>query len=94
MRFCLNRKLSPWIQDGARPSSAATDALLRLSDTEIADDRARGLLRRQLEVVLARDRLRMRRLDPGDLNAVTAEIRRWRPVAVLARTLGCSGVRT
>jgi predicted Ser/Thr protein kinase len=56
------------------------DAEFRLIDEEIVAYRARGLVRRELEAVIERNRLRMQRLAAGDLAAVTAELRHWRPV--------------
>src|SRR5262249_40366786 len=37
---------------------------------------------RQLKAVIARNIARMQRLDPGDLDAILADVRVWRPIAV------------
>jgi predicted Ser/Thr protein kinase len=58
------------------------DERFRLVDREIAGYRARGLSTRQLKAVIARSNLRMQRLDPGDLEAILADVRFWQPIAV------------
>lgn len=54
----------------------------RLVDREIASYRARGLPMRQLKAVITRNDLRMQRMDPGDLDAILADVRLWRPIAL------------
>jgi hypothetical protein len=58
------------------------DERFRMVDREIAGYRARGLPARQLKAVIARNSQRLLRLDPGDLDAVVADVQRWRPIAV------------
>ncbi|HEX3481674.1 MAG TPA: protein kinase [Kofleriaceae bacterium] len=58
------------------------DERFRMVEREIAGYRARALPARQLKAVIARNGLRMQRLDPGDLDAILADVRRWRPIAV------------
>ena len=57
------------------------DERFRLIDSDIATYRARGLPMRHLKAVIARNSLRMLRRDPGDLDAIRADVRLWRPVA-------------
>jgi tRNA A-37 threonylcarbamoyl transferase component Bud32 len=58
------------------------DERFRLIDRDIAIYRARGLPMRHLKAVIARNNLRMQRFDPPDLDAIRADIRLWKPVAV------------
>jgi predicted Ser/Thr protein kinase len=57
------------------------DERFRLIDSEIATYRARGLPKRLLQAVISRKTLRMQRFDPGDLDAIRADVRIWHPVA-------------
>jgi tRNA A-37 threonylcarbamoyl transferase component Bud32 len=58
------------------------DERFRMVEREIAGYRARGLPTRQLKAVIARNDVRMERLDPGDLDAILADVRLWQPIAV------------
>jgi tRNA A-37 threonylcarbamoyl transferase component Bud32 len=58
------------------------DERFRLIDREIATYRTRGLPMRQLKAVIRRNNLRMQRFDPGDLDAIRADVRIWQPIAV------------
>jgi predicted Ser/Thr protein kinase len=58
------------------------DEAFRLVDLELAAYRARGLPIRQVRAVIARNGLRLVRAEPGDLAALSVDVRTWRPVAV------------
>jgi hypothetical protein len=58
------------------------NAAFQLLDAEIADYRARGLPRRQLRAVIARNSVRLARSEPDDLAAIIRDEEIWRPLAV------------
>ena len=58
------------------------DEAFRLVDLELAAYRARGLPIRQVRAVIARNGLRLVRAEPGDLAAISVDVRTWRPVAL------------
>jgi predicted Ser/Thr protein kinase len=57
------------------------DEAFRLVETEIALARVRGLRVRELRAVISRNSMRLARAEPGDLEALAADVRAWRPFA-------------
>ena len=57
------------------------DEVFRLVDAEIAGYGARGLHARQASAVSTRNGLRLTHPDPGDLEAIIADVQKWRPIA-------------
>jgi hypothetical protein len=55
--------------------------MLRLADAAVAGYGVRGLRRHQLEAVVRRNSMRFGRAEASDLEAVTADARKWRAVA-------------
>jgi hypothetical protein len=53
----------------------------RLADTAIAGYEAKGLTMRAAAAVILRSSWRLNRSEPGDLAAVAADVKRWRPIA-------------
>jgi predicted Ser/Thr protein kinase len=61
------------------------DEAFRLVETELAVHRARGLRVRELRAVIARNAVRITRAEPADLEAIAADVRTWRPIAVASK---------
>jgi hypothetical protein len=53
----------------------------RWVESELSVYRARGLAVRELRAAVARNALRIAREQPGDLEAIIADVRTWRPIA-------------
>ena len=84
-----NRVMQPDIEATLAAKSALVarqserwDELFRLFEVQIAGYGARGMQVRQLKAVTWRNEERLGRRAPSDLDAVAADLRIWRPVAL------------
>jgi predicted Ser/Thr protein kinase len=75
----LEARLAVRTIDAARQRAQWTEAF-RLADAAIAGYLARGLTMRAAAAVTGRGWLRLNRGEPGDLAAIAADVKRWRPI--------------